>query len=283
MAVGPSVREFSPGDRVITWPGPKLAEEWGDDALPGIPDALAMMGQGCDGTLRSAGVFAEQALVHAPASLGWLQAATLTCTWTTAWNALFAVEGKTAGSGTWVLVQGTGGVSIATLQLAVAAGATVVATTSTEERETRLKALGAAHTINYRSNPDTWGQKARDLTPDGRGFDIVVDVGGNETLPQSLQAVRVDGIVVLGGAVGGKTQPVLLFEAFMHTCWVRGILLGSRNQLKQVVRYIDEKGIQPAVDDIVFELAEAKDAYRRLVEKKHFSKVIIRVDHPVDA
>ncbi|KAJ9148194.1 putative Alcohol dehydrogenase [Coniochaeta hoffmannii] len=282
VAVGPSVQEFQPGDRVITFLGPKLAEKGGDDALPGISDAVAMMGQGSDGTLRSVGVFTEKALVHAPRSLNWLQAATLPCTWTTAWNALFGVEGKKAGPGTWVLVQGTGGVSIATLQLAVAAGATVVATTSTEEREARLKALGAAYTINYRSSPDSWGQKAKEFTPGGRGFDIIVDVGGNETLPQSLAAIRVDGTVVLGGAVGGKSKPVVLFEAFMHTCWVRGIILGSRNQLKQVVRYIDAKGIKPAVDDIVFELVEAKEAYRRLNEKKHFSKVVIRVDHPFD-
>lgn len=282
LAVGSHVQEFRQGDRVITWSGPKLAEERGDDALPGIPDAPMMMGQGSDGTLRSVGVFAEKALVHAPESLSWLQAATLPCTWTTAWNALFPAEGRNTGPHTWVLVQGTGGVSIATLQLAVAAGATVVATTSTGERETRLRALGAAHTVNYRSSPDTWGKEAKSLTPDGRGFDVIVDVGGNETLPQSLEAVRVDGTIVLGGAVGGRSEPVPLFEAFMHTCWVRGILLGSRNQLKQVTRYIDEKDIKPAVDDVVFELAEAKDAYRRLNEKKHFSKVVLRVDHSED-
>ena len=268
---------------VITYCGPQYAEKRGDDALPNISEAVQMMGQGFDGTLRSHGVFTEKALVHAPKSLDWVQASSLQCTWTTAWNVLFSVEGKKAGPGTWVLVQGTGGVSIATLQLAVAAGATVVATTSSDEKEARLKALGAAHTVNYRSSPDSWGREAKNLTPDGRGFDIVVDVGGNETLPQSLEAVRVDGTVVLGGALGGKTEPVIMFEAFMHVCWVRGIILGSRNHLKQAVRYIDEKGIKPAIDDVVFELAETKDAYRRLNEKKHFSKVVIRVDHPEDA
>jgi NADPH:quinone reductase-like Zn-dependent oxidoreductase len=283
MAVGPSVQEFHPGDRVITWPAPNLAEERGDDALPGIPDAPFMLGHGRDGSLRSVGVFAEKGIVHAPESIDWLHAATLPCTWTSAWNALFAVEGKKAGPGTWVLVQGTGGMSIATLQLAVAAGATVVATTSTKERQSRLEALGAAHTVNYRSNPDTWGEMVKTLTPHGRGFDIVIDVGGNETLPLSMEAVRVDGTVVLAGQVGAKSEPVPMSEAFMHTCWVRGMLLGSRNQLKQVVRYIDQKRIQPAVDDIVFELAEAKDGYRRLNEKEHFSKVVVRVDHPEDA
>jgi NADPH:quinone reductase-like Zn-dependent oxidoreductase len=183
-------------------------------------------------------------------------------------------------TGYGVLVQGTGGVSIATLQLAAAAGATFVATTSTEEKEAHLRALGASHTVNYRSNPDSWGQKARSLTPGGRWFDIVIDIGGNQTLSQSLVAVRVDGLVLLVGGVGENTTPVPLFAVFMHICMVRGLLCGSRAQFKQLVRYIDEKGIRPAVDDVVFELAEAKDAYRRLRDKKHFSKVVIRVDHP---
>jgi NADPH:quinone reductase-like Zn-dependent oxidoreductase len=179
MAVGLSVQEFQVGDRVVTHAAPKLVEASGDNASASLADVSTMLGQGTDGTLRSIGVFAEKALVHAPVSLGWLPAATLTCTWTTAWNSLFGMEGKKAGPGTWVLVQGTGGVSIATLQLAGAAGATVVATTSTEEKEAHLRALGASHAINYRSNPDSWGQKARSLTPGGRGFDIVVDIGDN--------------------------------------------------------------------------------------------------------
>lgn len=277
MAVGSSVKEFKAGDRVITYPAPKLVEASGDNAFASMADIHTMLGQGADGTLRSIGIFAEKALVHAPVSLDWLRAATLTCNWTTAWNSLFGMEGRKAGPGTWVLVQGTGGVSIATLQLAVAAGATVVATTSTGERETRLTALGATHTVNYRSNPDSWGQKARSLTPGGRGFDIVVDIGGNQTLSQSLLAVRVDGVVLVVGGVGENTAPVPLFAALIHTCIIRGLICGSRAQLKEVVCYIDEKGIQPAVDDVVFELADAVDAYRRLNDKKHFSKVVIQL------
>lgn len=257
---------------------PKLAESSGDDAFAGMDDVLPMLGQGIDGTLRSMGVFSEKALVHAPKSVDWLSAATLTCTWTTAWNILRGLKGKQAGPDSWVLVQGTSGVSIATLQVAVAMGAIVVATTSSDEKAARLKALGASHTVNYRKNPN-WGRIARDLTPGKRGFDIVVDVAGNETLNQSFEAIRVDGVVYLIGAVGGNAEPVPVFAAFMHTCIVRAILGGSRSQFNEVVRFIDEKGILPAVDDVVFGLSEAKEAYKRLQEKKHFSKVVIRIDH----
>ncbi|KAF3390707.1 hypothetical protein DPV78_011127 [Talaromyces pinophilus] len=277
-AVGSSIHEFRPGDRVVTVCGPKIAESRGDDAFATVADVVSMMGQGIDGTLRSMGIFAEKALVHAPRSLDWLPAATLTCNWPTAYNALFGLKGREAGPGTWVLVQGTGGVSVATLQVAVAAGATVVATTSSEKKAARLRELGAAHTINYRANLDDWSVQARRLTPEGRGFDIVIDVGGNETLPQSLAAVRVDGQVLALGQVGGTADNVPMYMALVHTCIVRGILGGNRSQLKEVIRFIDEKKISPAVDDVVFELAEAKDAYRRLKEKKHFAKVLIRID-----
>jgi NADPH:quinone reductase-like Zn-dependent oxidoreductase len=278
-AVGTSVRSFRLGDRVITHITPSIVDSNGDDAYASMADCSLMLGQGTNGTLCSKGVFSETALVHAPRSLEWLPASTLTCTWATAWNILFGLQGREARPGTWILVQGTSGVSVATLQLAVAAGATVVVTTSTEEKGARLKTLGASHTVNYRSNADNWGLEARTLTPNGRGFDIVVDVGGNETLPQSLAAVRVDGSVLVIGAVGEMAEPVPLFAALFHTCVVRGILGGSRAQLQKVAQYIDDQGIKPAIDDVVFELAEAKDAYRRLKEKKHFSKVVIRIDH----
>ncbi|KAJ9156594.1 Polyketide synthase, enoylreductase [Pleurostoma richardsiae] len=279
-AVGPSVSDFRPGDRVVTHLAPKLVESRGDEAFSTIADVPAMLGQGTDGTLRSIGMFSEGALVHAPTSLEWLPASTLTCTWTTAWNALFGLEGKKVGPGSWVLVQGTGGVSIATLQLAEAVGANVVATSSSEERAAKLRDLGAKHVINYRSNPDGWGQEARALTPNGRGFDIIVDIGGNQTLSQSLAAIHVDGVVMVVGGVGETADPVPLFAALLHTCIVRGVLGGSRRQFKELVRFIDEKKIKPAIDDVVFELADAKYAYRRLKEKKHFSKVVIRIDHP---
>ncbi|KAI8950126.1 putative zinc-containing alcohol dehydrogenase [Xylaria longipes] len=279
-AIGSSVQDFRPGDRVVTHLAPKLVEAKGNDAPSELADTTAMLGIGSAGTLRSHAVFPEAALVPAPKSLDWLPASTLTCTWTTAWNVLYGLEGKQVRPGSWVLVQGTGGVSIAVLQLAVAAGANVVATTSTDERAARLVALGAAHTVNYRSNPESWGVEARKYTPGGRGFDIVVDVAGNQTFPQSLAAVRADGLFMVLGYVGDATaDSVPLFAAVMHTCIVRGILGGTRAQFYELVKYIDEKGIKPAVDDVVFELAEAKDAYRRLSEKKHFSKVVIRIDH----
>ncbi|KAF9892984.1 hypothetical protein FE257_012395 [Aspergillus nanangensis] len=279
LAIGPSVHDFHPGDRVVTHLAPQLVKSHGDDALASLADVPACLGQGCAGTLRSHGTFSEAALVHAPTSLDWLPAATLTCAWTTAWNALFGLQGRGVGVGDWVLVQGTGGVSVAALQLAVAVGANVIATTSEEKKVERLKMLGATDVVNYRADPDTWGEEVRRLTPGGRGVDFVVDVAGNESLPHSLKAVRVDGVVVVVGHLGESTVgDVPMMGALLHTCIVRGVLAASRRQFRELVSFIDERGIVPVGDDVVFELAEVKDAYRRLKMKKHFAKVLIRVD-----
>jgi NADPH:quinone reductase-like Zn-dependent oxidoreductase len=277
-SVGSSVKNFKPGDRVITFPAPDVVSERGSDGDTGMADVPTMLGIGTHGTLRTHGVFSENALVHAPASLDWLQASTLPVTWLTAWNALLQLKQDSIGSQTWVLVQGTGGVSIATLQLALSFGLTVVATTSSPEKAAKLKALGASHVINYRQNPDGWGKEAKTLTPNGVGFELIVDIGGNDTLGQCLEAVRPYGSIQVVGAVGKEAAVVPMLGALMSTCTVRGFLMGTQRQYEGLVRYIDDKKLQPVYDGTVFELSEAKEAYRRLKEQKHFAKVVIRID-----
>ena len=163
------------------------------------------LGHTLDGTLQQYGYFSSSVLVHAPGNLSFQQAATLTCSGLTAYNALFGLPGREVKSGDYVLVQGTGGVSIAALQFAVSVGAIVVATTSSEEKAERLKNLGAREVVNYRSTPE-WGTAVRELTPEKRGFDILVDVGGDVTLHQALKAVRKDGLIVVSGILGGFSR-----------------------------------------------------------------------------
>lgn len=273
VAVGSSVSNFKAGDRVVTHMCPFLP----DDQVPTMADISAGLGHSIDGTLRTRGNFHESALVRAPKNLHSSRACTLTCSGLTAWNALFGLKGRAVQSSDWVLVQGTGGVSIAALQFAVAAGATVVATTSSAEKAARLKGLGAAHVLNYRQVP-AWGTTVRALTPGGRGVDFVVDVGGNDTLLESLNAIRTDGIVVATGLLGGTdTPPIPMLAALMHACTVRGILLGTRNQFEDMVRFVEEHQIEPVIDHISFDMTEVKDAYERLEKQQHFSKVVVKM------
>jgi NADPH:quinone reductase-like Zn-dependent oxidoreductase len=168
-----------------------------------------------------------------PPSLNWLEGSTLPCAALTAWNALYGL--KPLAPGDVVLTQGTGGVSIFAVQFAKAAGATVIATTSSAEKAEILKKLGADHVINYKDEPN-WGEKAAALTPKGEGVNHVLEVGGVATIAQSLKAIKIDGVISIIGFLSSdaKEQPSFL-EALMNVCTIRGIMVGNRNQFEDMV------------------------------------------------
>jgi NADPH:quinone reductase-like Zn-dependent oxidoreductase len=209
------------------------------------------LGGTIDGTLRQYGTFNENGLVDMPPSLSYLEGSTLSCAALTAWNALYGL--KPLAPGDVVLTQGTGGVSIFAVQFAKAAGATVIATTSSDAKAKILKSYGADHVINYKDTPE-WGEEAAKLTPRGEGVQHVLEVGGPATMAQSLKAVKIDGVISIIGFLGGgaKEQPGFL-DTLMNLCTVRGILVGSRVQFEDMVsavlRLVNEKatdiGIEP--------------------------------------
>lgn len=177
-----------------------------------------------------------------------------------------------------MLTQGTGGVSLFAIQFSVAAGATVIATTSQSSgpKVDLLKSLGAKPVINYREDKD-WGKTAASLTPNGVGVDHVIDVGGANTLGQSLKAVRFEGTIsVVGFLSGAGVEPGLL-STLSRAITVRGVLGGSKLQLEEVIRAVERCGIKPVVDEKVFGLNEVREAYQYLMEGKHVGKVVVRV------
>lgn len=151
------------------------------------------------------------------------------------WNALFGLRPLKPGQ--TVLTQGTGGVSIFALQFAKSCGARVIATTSSAAKASTLKSLGADHIINYKEVP-SWGEHAKSLTPNGVGVDHILEVGGPNTMAQSLKAIRIDGVISIIGFLAGnaKEQPGFL-DALMNICTVRGILVGSREQFEDMVGF----------------------------------------------
>ncbi|KAK3064875.1 hypothetical protein LTS18_003088 [Coniosporium uncinatum] len=274
LETGSSVSDFHKGDKVVM----HLAPDADEDELPTYEHIFGGLGQKIPGTLTERGVFPKSALMKMPSNLTFEQAATLTCSALTAWNALLGLRGRELRASDWVLVQGTGGVSVAALQFALAAGATVVATTSSDVKAGQLKALGAHHIINYRNDPD-WGVTARSLTPKSRGVDHVIDVGGDNTLAQSLKAVRLDGLISAVGLVGGP--PGAERPALMDVLWnlviVRGVLLGSRVQFAEMNAFVEKHRIDIALDDEVFGFDQVKEAYEKVDAQKHFSKVVIKM------
>ncbi|TQV95653.1 hypothetical protein V2A60_000839 [Cordyceps javanica] len=273
-AVGPKVSSLAPGDRVCT-----LFNEL-HQTNPITPEAVGSgLGGAIDGTLRRYAVFPEHGLVKAPESLTLVEASTLTCAPLTAWNALHGLRFKEVKKGDWVLTQGTGGVSLAAIQFAVAAGANVVSTTSSIDKADLLKSLGASHVISYRDTPE-WGETARALTPGGLGFDHILEIGGATSIGQSLKAIRMEGVITVIGFLtsADKSEQPVLMDALNHLCTVRGIFVGSREQFVEMNRAIDEGGIHPVVDSKVFAFQDLKDAYTYQWEGKHFGKVVIRIE-----
>src|SRR4029077_16044962 len=235
-----------------------FAQKW----LAGRPTRERLrstLGGPLDGTLAELALFDQEGRVKTPGSLTDEEAATLPCAAVTAWSALVTEGNLTAGD--TVLVQGTGGVSLFALQLAKILGARVIATSSSDEKLERVRAMGAEQTTNYSEIPG-WGKRAKELT-EGEGVDHVVEVGGAGTLQQSLQATRFGGTIRLIGNLAGTKTELLLTHVFMQKIRLQGILVGDRESFEAMNRAITLHRLRPVVDR-VFPLEDSRAAFAHL-------------------
>jgi len=265
VAVGAGVSEFKVGDSVVS----TFFPDWLDGQAT-VEGFGRVPGDGLDGYAREQVTAAATAFTLAPQGFSHAEAATLTTAGLTAWRALMSDDHLKPGD--TVLVQGTGGVSIFALQFAKLAGATVIATSSSDAKLERLKALGADHLINYKSTP-AWGEKVRELTGN-RGVDHVIEVGGPATLEQSMIAARIGGHVSLIGILTGVAGQLPLVQALVRQIRLQGVLVGSRAQQQAMVRAIDANGLQPVVDKH-FELEQIVEAFRYQESNRHFGKICL--------
>lgn len=265
VAVGEGVTRFKVGDSVLStffpnWlaGGPKL------ERLIGVP------GDNADGFAAEYVAMPATAFTRIPKGWTMAQAATLPCAALTAWRALM-VEARIR-PGDIVLTQGTGGVSIFALQLAKAAGATVVATSSSPEKLARLKALGADHLINYKEDA-SWGQTAMAMTG-GRGVDAVVEIGGPGTMGQSIQACRIGGHISLIGVLTGVSGDIPTALAMSKNVMIQGITVGSRQDQEDMIDAIEANGLLPVIDS-TFPLDQIAAAFAHQISQKHFGKICL--------
>ncbi len=261
VAVGDAVRAFEPGDRVAA----TFAQPGG--GILGLP---------LDGALAEFAVFDEGGLVELPAHLSYEEGACLPCAGVTAWNALYG--GRALRCGETVLTLGTGGVSTFALQLATAAGARVVVTSSSDTKLERARLLGADVCINYKSTPD-WAGAVVDLT-DGRGADHIVEVGGFGTLPHSYRAVAPGGEIALIGVLSQPDEDLSPHALMTKNATLRGIFIGGFpdgvQQFRDFNRALAANEIHPVCDE-VFEFEDAPRAYEHLAAAKHFGKVVVSI------
>ena len=267
VAVGEEVEEFSVGDAVVS----TFFPYWHDGTTP--PGAFTRVpGDGIDGYAREAVTMPAHAFTRQPRGLSHLESATLTCAGVTAWRALFVDDDIKPGD--TVLVQGTGGVSIFALQFAKAAGARVIATSSSDEKLERVRELGADETINYEACEE-WGKRVLDLT-DGHGVDCTVEVGGPGTLNRSIQATRVGGHIALIGVLTGRAGEIKTAMLMGKNQRLQGLTVGSRQNQLDLVKAIEANGIKPQISD-TFPLENLAEAFRHQESGDHFGKIAIEI------
>ncbi len=266
LEIGPGVSGLEPGDRVCT----HMVPDWHDGRLePRM--RLTTLGGPAPGVLCEERVLPRTALVPIPNTLSFEQAACLPVAGLAAWSAL-ATEAS-IGPGHRVLLLGTGGVSMLGLQIAKTLGAEVAVVSSSDEKLSKVRALGADFTANYRRV--AWGEMVRRWS--GEGVDAVLEIGGNGTFDQSVTATRDGGCIALLGVHAHGVRPPSLTDVLMRRIRVQGIFVGSRVELERYLAFVEAHAIQPVIDRVFEGLSTARHAFAYLLTGRHLGKVVIRV------
>ena len=265
IAIGEGVRRVAVGDRVC----PLMIQSW-ISGPPTMERLSATLGGPLDGVMAECMVLNEQGLVKTPEHLSNEEAATLPCAALTAWSAI-VTDGQVK-AGDRVLVQGTGGVSLFALQFAKLHGAYVVVTSSSDEKLQRAINLGADKGINYLSKPE-WGKEVKRMT-DAEGVDLIIEVGGQKTLPQSLRAIRAGGTICLIGVLSGLNMDVSLGLIVTRKVRLQGISVGNRDGMEAMMRAILQHSLKPVIDR-TFAFEKLRQALDYLALSAHFGKICI--------
>ncbi len=265
IGVGPGVSRFEVGDRVA---GIFFAR-W-VDGRPNAQTNASARGGSIDGMLSEMIVSHEDGLVEIPEHLSFEEAATLPCAGVTAWNALFKHGGLLEND--FVLLEGTGGVSIFGLQFSVAAGARPIITSSSDAKLVRTREMGAFGTVNYRTNTE-WQNEVRNITGN-EGVTHVLEVGGRDTLPRAMRALGYGAHIAIIGGLSGSAQNMPLGSFVGRGTRVTGIYVGSREDFEAMNAFITEHRLRPVIDR-VFTMDDALEAYDHMASGSHLGKIVI--------
>jgi NADPH:quinone reductase-like Zn-dependent oxidoreductase len=266
-AVGDGVTRWKIGDRVC----PIFMQGWLEGPITPTAPRTALGGGDLDGTFREYGAFHENGLIRIPDHLSYEEAAAYPCAAVTAWQALVNVGKIKAGD--TILTLGTGGVSVFAIQIAKLHGARVIATSSSDEKLARVRQLGADATINYKTTQE-WDAEVIRLTG-GSGVDHVVEVGGAGTLPRSVNATRVGGLVAVIGVLS-QGAGLDSLKVLMKSLHVQGVFVGSRQTFEDLNRAITVARSKPVIDR-TFAFGQLREALEYMRSGAHFGKIVIRI------
>lgn len=267
VAVGSGVSRFKVGDRVISLFRPK----W----LSGVPSQEATretLGGPLPGVLAEYVLLPEQGALAYPNYLTTAEASTLPVAAVTAWVALFTHGNLRPGE--TVLLQGTGGVSLFAMQLAVAQGARVFVTSRSPGKIARLKQLGAAEVVDT-SETEAWDEAVLRLT-DGRGADHVLDVIGGDAVPLSIQAAAWGGHIALIGIMDRPTTTLSIPRVMVKNSRIQGVSHGSREDMEKMLAFSENHRLSPIID-ASYSFDALPDALDHL-DRGPFGKVVVEIN-----
>jgi len=263
--IGIGVKKFKKGDKVIL----PFFKNWSSGNISDLT-ALSALGGIEDGVMQELMVFNEDKVVKAPDGWTSLESCTLPCAAVTAWRTI-VTEGRVTKDST-VLVQGLGGVSIFAIQIAKLFNAKVIATTSSPERMIIAKNIGADEVINYNVH-DEWWKKVQELTS-RKGVDIIVEVGGGNTLEQSIKASKTGAVIGIIGVLSGGTAQLPIGRAIAKSSRLIGITCGNKEDLTELCLKLDHSNSKPVIDSI-YEFDKLPEALSYMKEGKHLGKIVI--------
>jgi NADPH:quinone reductase-like Zn-dependent oxidoreductase len=267
--VGEAVKRLKKGDRVTGLFFPL----WQGGNIDAYKSSIARGGGPTDGVLAHYVYGHEDGFIKFPDYLSYPEASTLPCAGLTAWNALM-VQGKLKPGDT-IVIMGTGGVALFSLQLAKNIGARVILLSSKDDKLEKARQMGADELINYTKNPE-WEELVLEKTS-GVGADLVLELGGAGTLVRSMVSVKINGRISMVGILTGVEGQINPMPIIRKSLVVNGIYVGSREMQEDLHAALEASGIRPVVDR-EFKFDQAKEAYEYMQSGQHFGKIVIQVD-----
>ncbi|MFK7838547.1 MAG: NAD(P)-dependent alcohol dehydrogenase [Sulfitobacter sp.] len=267
VEIGAGVTRVSVGDRVC----PTYFQNW-TSGEPTPARFSSALGGPLDGVMADLVCLSAEGVVKTPEYLTDAEAATLPCAALTAWSAI--VTHGQIRSGDRVLVQGTGSVALFALIFAKMHGAHVTVISSSDDKLARVTEMGADATINYNTTED-WARASRPITADRGGYDNIVELGGAQTLPLSLRAVRPGGTLSMIGVLSGLNIEASLGPIVARQVRLQGVTVGHRDGFEAMLRAMAQHEIHPVLG-AVFKFEELKPAMDHLRNGGHFGKTLIQ-------
>jgi NADPH:quinone reductase-like Zn-dependent oxidoreductase len=270
LAVGGLVKSVRRGDRVVTLYFPDFVDG---------PLTKEKQEQGryyLNGVFADYVVIEETGLAPVPPGLTYEEASTLPLAGVTAWvGTLGAIGGPLVRPGDTVIVQGTGGLSTFALQFVTAAGANAIVTSHSDEKLEEARKLGAKGGINYKQTPN-WAERVRELT-NGRGADVVIDMGGKGTAAQSVECLKYYGTLILLGAVSGFDETIPAVPVLNKIIRVQGVYTGSRADYMRMSEFMTVHHIKPVIAR-TYPLEKYPEAVKELQTGNYSGKLVMTLD-----